>query len=99
MQLTEFVKLDMDGVRKIALAVNREQAEHYADERLVDYAARAMRCKLDDAREQGRGGWWNEDECSIDYLRDLLVETLTKGDMVDVMNFAAMIYARECADA
>ena len=34
-------------------------------------------------------------ECSLEYLKQLLAEHIEKGDMVDVANFAAMIYARE----
>ena len=98
MEIKEFVKKDMDSLRSIYRTAAREIAEKSADDRLVSYAYMAMREKLEIARATGRGGWWDSETCSIDQLRGLLREHLEKGDMVDVMNFAAMIYARECAD-
>jgi len=99
METREFIKLDMSAFRSL-VAENRisDEAEVLADKRLLHYASRAMEEKLEAARKKGRGGWWNPDECSIEHLHNLLHEHVKKGDMVDVMNFAAMIYARECAD-
>jgi len=73
-------------------------------ERLMDTAlcstfSQIMEEKLCFKRAQGRGGWWDENQCSIEYLRKLLREHIDKGDMVDVANFAAMIYARECMES
>ncbi len=68
--------------------------ESNADFCLVDLATKAMEAKLLASREKGRGGWWDDDRCSVDDLQQMLAEHLTKGDMVDVMNFAAMIYVR-----
>ena len=98
METKEFVRLDMESLRNLARRADRDVTEQSADERLVGYAAMAMKKKLEIARAKGRGGWWDSEICSIDQLRGLLREHLEKGDMVDVMNFAAMIYARECAD-
>ncbi|HEB94362.1 MAG TPA: hypothetical protein ENI94_13060 [Gammaproteobacteria bacterium] len=80
------------------MTADHDITEQSADDRLVAYAAIAMKEKLRVARLKGRGGWWNPDECNIEQLRHMLQEHLEKGDVVDVMNFAAMIYARECAD-
>ena len=71
------------------------KADEQADRALCSYAFDAMREKLEQKRSEGRGGWWNEDACDILVLRNLLLEHVHKGDMVDVMNFAAMIYTRE----
>lgn len=73
-------------------------ANMIADDRLCYVAHQAMTQKLRKKREEGRGGWWNPDECSVEFLRECLHAHLIKGDMVDVMNFAAMIYAREMLD-
>jgi hypothetical protein len=73
-------------------------AEEIMDQRLCDAARAAMREKLEKKSGQGRGGWWDRSRCSTGHLRQLLREHLEKGDMVDVMNFAAMIYVRECVD-
>lgn len=72
-----------------------EQYGHYiVDERLCHYAADAMDEKLEISRAKGRGGWWRE-ECTIEQLKAMLAEHVDKGDMVDVMNIAAMIWAKE----
>lgn len=101
MTLEEFVREDMVMLRKLAArgVVERSYIEETADMRLLDLSQRAMREKLRIARHKGRGGWWNDTECSIDHLRALLREHVEKGDMRDVMNLAAMVFVREVADA
>ena len=78
---------------------DRRFTEMLFDEFLLNAARDGMLQKLKAAREKGRGGWWNQDECSIGYLKELLCEHLAKGDMRDVMNLAAMIHVRTIADA
>jgi hypothetical protein len=72
--------------------------DKYMDEALCRTFGQIMEEKLKIKREEGRGGWWDAEECSIEYLKELLREHIDKGDMVDVANFAAMIYARECME-
>lgn len=69
--------------------------ERHADGILIRLATLGMEEKLGQARESGRGGWWNGEVCSIEFLRELLTDHIEKGDMRDVMNLAAMIYVRE----
>jgi len=88
----------VNALRKDAHTTDRWITERLMDDLLVNHAGMHMRTKLDAAREKGRGGWWNPDECSIEYLKDLLYEHLAKGDMRDVMNLAAMIHIRRIAD-
>ena len=99
MTLEEFAREDMAMLRKLAAHVDPPNIEELADMRLLDLAQRAMRDKLALARMKGRGGWWNDAECSVEQLRALLREHVDKGDMRDVMNLAAMVYVREVADA
>ena len=69
--------------------------DEQADRLLVQLAGAAMQRKLEIASVlRGRGGWHRSD-CSEGYLRELLAEHVVKGDLVDVMNLAAMIYARQ----
>lgn len=98
MSQAEYVKLDMPHMVELAREFPH-RADKYADERLCDYAYGAMKEKLAAARAKGRGGWWDADRCSLDFLKGLLAEHVEKGDMVDVMNLAAMIYAREQVEA
>lgn len=71
-----------------------DEREEFMDCLLTNIAKRAMSEKLELSRNKGRGGWY-EDSCSVETLKQMLLEHIEKGDMVDVMNFAAMIYAKE----
>jgi hypothetical protein len=65
-----------------------------ADAMLVELAGAAMAAKLAKKREDGRGGWHLPDPAMDANLRKALREHLDKGDMVDVLNLAAMIHVR-----
>lgn len=55
----------------------------------------AMAHKMKAAREAGRGKWWDESQCSTQYLHDLLMQSVADGDLVSVGNYAMMLYCRE----
>ncbi len=63
-----------------------------ADRALVAMACDSMSEKLTRKRNQGRHGWHNN--CRNNQLLVMLKRHVEKGDMVDVMNLAAMIHAR-----
>ena len=67
--------------------------DEFADEDGVDRLAFVMKLKLHAKRLQGYSGW--NSQCSIERLRELFAEHLAKGDMVDIANFAMMIWNRE----
>jgi len=92
----KFIKIDMIGIRD-AYSDRRKQ-ERYADSRLSHYAEVAITEKLKIARNKGRHGWWSVKLCSLLDLKQRLQESHCRGDMANVMVYAAMIYARECAD-
>ena len=58
----------------------------------------AMLDKLESSAAKGRGGWYNPDGCDLDSLRSMLDDHVSKGDMIDVINLAAMIWIREEMD-
>ena len=64
------------------------------DNHSVNQFAFAMRAKLAEKREEGRGGWHDKDYCSVYYLSRLLREHVEKGDPVDVANFCMMLHQR-----
>lgn len=72
-----------------------EMTDARADKLLVQEAGRAMGKKLQKKRREGYGGWWDENLCTIENLRELLRSHIDKGDMVDVANFAMMIHMRK----
>lgn len=57
----------------------------------------AMTRKLREKRLEGRRGWNREDECSMEDLKEMLIDHIRDGDgdMVDVANFAMMIWNRK----
>lgn len=72
--------------------------EDRADRELVSYTQKAMRETLAHARQKGRRGWWRKSECTIEHLESLLQSAIDKGDMIDIINYAAMIEIRRITD-
>lgn len=71
---------------------NSEQfGEDEIDDMMVAIVTEEMSNKLAKKREEGRGGWYG---CSEEFLYELLQRHVEKGDMIDVLNLAAMIHAR-----
>lgn len=65
---------------------------------LISYAHEAFKKKMKIAAKQGNQNWWREIDTPLAELKQQLWLHLEKGDMVDVMIFAAMVQARECND-
>lgn len=66
----------------------------HPDSIAVDRFSSEMKVKLAQKRAEGRGGWENKDECSGDFLSQLLREHVEKGDPIDVANFCMMLHQR-----
>ncbi|WP_375058368.1 hypothetical protein [Zobellella sp. DQSA1] len=69
-------------------------ASQHHDDMAVDAFAGAMKDKLAASRSKGRSGWDDPEQCSVEYLANLLVEHVAKGDPVDVANLAMMLHQR-----
>lgn len=61
----------------------------------VDQLAVHMKAKLARKRAEGYSGWDDPARCSVHHLARLLLDSLPKGDPVDVANFAMMLFNRE----
>lgn len=78
-------------------ATRPAQTEQQPDDAAVDRFAAAMKAKLAKARAKGRGGWDDPETCSVEFLAQLLVEHLGKGNagtFEDVANFCMMLHQR-----
>lgn len=75
------------------IVIERETV--HPDDIAVDKFASAMKEKLAKKRAEGRGGWGDKEQCSNEFLSDLLIELVGKGDPVDVGNLAMMIFNRD----
>ena len=82
-----------------ALMPDDGQAACMSDEAALACFVHAQQVKLYRKRRQGYGGWDDETKCSVADLRRLLTEHIEKGDMVDIANFAMMIWNRERWDS
>lgn len=89
-------QLEGKGLRLAATSRTRIKAPPlvHADDIAVDAMAAAQKAKLALCRTQGRRGWDNPLECSVEKLSQMFGESLCKGDPVDAANFATMLYAR-----
>lgn len=94
MKIEKQISMEFNHVVELT---KHSKSKRIADDVLCEWAAKLMKEKLNDSREKGRHGWYDNDVCTIDDLRVMLTQAIDKGDMTDVMNFAAMIKARECA--
>lgn len=65
------------------------------DDMCINRFAEAMANKMAVGRAKGRGGWANPNECSNESLATFLVEQISKGDPVDIGNYAMMLFSRK----
>lgn len=83
--------MDIIMLEKFCNSVSDEDANDI----MVDTVAEEMRIKLQEKSEAGRRGWHNSQDCNNHDLKLALIEHIEKGDMIDVCNYAAMIYVRK----
>lgn len=69
------------------------------DNAAVDMAAIAMKNKMAVCRVKGRSGWNDPLLCSNQTLRNMLRDHVAKGDPVDVLNIAMMLFNRQASTA
>jgi hypothetical protein len=78
-------------------AVPVEAKPKQADDSAIERFAAAMKFKMAVSRDKGRGGWDDETKCAMGTLAKMLIEHISKGDPVDIANFAMMLHQREAA--
>ena len=83
--------LEAASVRLAAAPQPAAQAQH-PDDAAVEALAESMKRKLAEKRAQGRSGW--DTDCTQQRLSDLLRQHVEKGDVLDVANFCAFLFAR-----
>ncbi|WP_019025346.1 MULTISPECIES: hypothetical protein [unclassified Thioalkalivibrio] len=82
---------------RCALAAVPNPPAQHPDDAAVDRFATAMKEKLAGAREKGRGGWDDPEQCSGEMLARMLFEHLGKGNpgnFQDIANLAMMLHQR-----
>lgn len=80
---------DMESI----IAFIEEMPDETADSILANYTRLEMIGKLRHKRDCGKHGWFTR-ICSNELLMESLKEHVEKGDMIDVINIAAMIMFR-----
>jgi hypothetical protein len=80
-----------------ALPIPHASALAHSDDRAVVQFASAMRAKMAAARDKGRSGWDDPEQCKTSFLADLLLGHCAKaneGNFVDIANLAMMLHMR-----
>ena len=77
-----------------SLIADSAPGEQNADDLAVDKFALAMKEKMALKAKQGRGGWNDPPQCTIQHLQRLLEDHVAKGDPVDVANLSMMLWHR-----
>lgn len=84
-----------DYLNGSGLSITIPRMEKQALSAMVDAAARAMKNKLHQKRDNGAYSGWDDEELLPD-LKQSLIKHIEKGfseeNMIDVMNLAAMIW-------
>lgn len=82
----------------LADVLARTAVSQHPDDEAVDRFASAMHAKMAQARAKGKEGWDDPERCTEGHLQTLLRErvdsALSPDAMVDVANYAMMLWAR-----
>ena len=90
-------RIVMGLIFDIDAALSGKLPAQHPDDAAVDRFAKAMKAKMAAAREKGRGGWDDPNACSVEFLADLLVGHVGKGNQgnfEDIANLAMMLHQR-----
>ncbi|WP_420994086.1 hypothetical protein ACKI2N_001830 [Cupriavidus sp. 30B13] len=85
---------DVEDALHVVIAHKEQQ---HLDDIAVDGTAEAMKQRLAEKRAEGRGGWHDPEESTVEYIAALLVGAVVKGKPIDVANFAMMLHQRGAA--
>ncbi|ENC6660104.1 zinc finger-like domain-containing protein [Aeromonas hydrophila] len=89
-------------LERIEASLAGQVPEQHSDDTAVDRFAVAMKTKLAAARTKGRSGWDDPAACSVEFLADLLVNHVGKGNpgnFEDIANLAMMLHQRGAESA
>jgi len=95
-RIRNIIENERDIIPKLYDVLNSIPARN-PDDKAVDRFAAAMKTKLAAARAKGRSGWDVKASCSGEYLAQLLIEHLAKGNagtFEDIANFSMMLHQR-----
>lgn len=87
-----------NGVLNKEFANDPSTSNALADGFLVSFARSAMESRLLEARNAGRNGWFDAEVIQPNRLEALMQDAALEKDWVSVMNYAAMLWAREAID-
>lgn len=90
---------NLEGLLYDLRAYAQEASQSKSEESMIDCAAvlqsaLGMVEKMRISSEKGRGGWHDPQRCSLESLTRMFLDHIQKGDMIDVMNFAMMVWSR-----
>lgn len=71
-----------------------ERMERETDTDAVRSFTGFMETRMEEALDNGKRGWWNDEAVSTHELRNKLLDQFEKRDWVDVANYAMMLHYR-----
>lgn len=83
-----------DIYKRMAKCAPQPGNSAHPDDLAVDRFAEAMKKKMAQKRKEGRWGWEEKESLRVGSLQKMLINHLSKGDPVDVGNFAMMLWNR-----
>jgi len=93
----DFIRTGRAALAAVQAPAEVEPVAAHSDDAAVDRFALAMKAKLAGSREKGRGGWDDPSQCSVEFLAQLLLGHVTKGNagnFEDIANLAMMLHQR-----
>jgi hypothetical protein len=100
--LTSFTATTMGGMQPtdgfgpwlLKVDVQRSARHVHPDDVAIAVFGAQLASAMASGRMNGRGGWNNPNECSIEKLASLLVNNVWSGDIIDIGNYAMMLHYR-----
>ena len=82
-------------IKKLACKENEKETEDQADKLMLTTVSNIMRTHMEVARNEGKGGWWDDSDCTEEYLTKLLKKCIDNKDWIDAANYAGMLFMRK----
>lgn len=84
---------ELPNIEEVEAAAFNPYVGHFDEDAVLSFGA-AMSNAMASARNRGKSGWESPATCSTNKLRALLFRSLARGELVDVANYAMMLWAR-----
>lgn len=81
-------------IHRAEAALSASAEPIHNDDIAINTFASVMKSKMAASRDKGRSGWDDKEQCTAEWISELLRGHVAKGDPVDVANFCMMLHQR-----